>query len=352
MLVLHPYPFVKYLALVLSITGCSPTPQPEPAPPTQPQIADTQAAPSQTAVPVTGQPAAAPLDSLTTTGPTLHAPPVHANVASDARMPKGYTFDAPDARFKLDKSLKEISGLTLLDAQHLAAVQDEKGKLYVINAFDGEIQSDRRFAKDGDFEGVELAGDYLYALRSDGDIYEISDWTSKDADSKKYETHLSSKNDTEGLAYDAQNNRLLVVCKENPGAGLKNARTVYSFDLSTKEMAKDPVMVIDLKAVEALTEKNKLNRIVRNLAAPLTNLSGFKPAGLAIHPLTGQLFVISSVRKVILAYNMDGTLEDVWLLSEDDFRQPEGLAFLPNGDLFIANEGGNGNATLMRFNYK
>ena len=125
MLVLHPYPFVKYLALVLSITGCSPTPQPEPAPPTQPQIADTQAAPSQTAVPVTGQPAAAPLDSLTTTGPTVHVPPVHANVASDARMPKGYTFDAPDARFKLDKSLKEISGLTLLDAQHLAAVQDE-----------------------------------------------------------------------------------------------------------------------------------------------------------------------------------------------------------------------------------
>ncbi len=283
---------------------------------------------------------------------TTQNPVIHQASSTKPSAKKGYTFDAPDALFKLDKALKEISGLTLLDDQHLAAVQDEKGKLYVIDAQNGEISNDRRFAKDGDFEGIELAGDLLYALRSDGDLYEISDWDTKDPDTKKFETHLSSKNDTEGLTFDRQNNRLLVVCKEDAGAGLKNARAVYSFDLATKKMAKDPVLVIDLKAVEALTEQNKLNSIVRNLAAPLTNLSGFKPAGIAIHPITGQLFIISSVRKVILAYNMDGTLEDVWLLSEDDFRQPEGLAFLPNGDLFIANEGGNRNATLMRFNYK
>ncbi|MEM8485486.1 MAG: SdiA-regulated domain-containing protein [Bacteroidota bacterium] len=285
-------------------------------------------------------------DSLIPTPTADHTP------ANAHPFPNSYSFDAPDALMKLDKSLKEISGLTLLDEQRLAAVQDEKGKLYIINARNGEISTDRRFAKDGDFEGIELAGDLLYALRSDGDLYEISDWDTKDPDTEKFETHLGSKNDTEGLTYDAMNNRLLIVCKEQPGAGLKNARAVYSFDLSTKKMSKDPVLVIDLKAVEALTEKNKLNSIVRNLAAPLTNLSGFKPAGLAIHPITGQLFIISSVRKVILAYNMDGTLEDVWLLPEDDFRQPEGLAFLPNGDLFIANEGGNGAATLMRFNYK
>ncbi len=343
MLVFYPYTFLKIFVLTLGLAGCSPSPQQQATDTAEPRTNDALATAEHFD------------DESNETQPQRMAAVRSSENHPDAQpvpQPKGYTFDAPDAVIKLDKKLKEISGLTLLDDKHLAAVQDEKGKIYVLNVENGEISDDKRFAKDGDFEGIELAGTLLYALRSDGDLYEITEWGTKDANTEKFETHLSTKNDTEGLTFDAKNNRLLVVCKEEPGAGLKQARAVYAFDLTTKKMGKDPVLVVDLKAVEALTEKNKLNRIVRNLAAPLTNLSGFKPAAIAIHPITGQLFIISSVRKVLLAYNMDGTLEDVWLLGEDDFRQPEGLAFLPNGDLFIANEGGGGSATLMRFNYQ
>jgi hypothetical protein len=39
-------------------------------------------------------------------------------------------------------------------------------------------------------------------------------------------------------------------------------------------------------------------------------------------------------------------------LNPELFNQPEGIAFLNNGDMLISNEGGPGNATLLRFNYK
>ena len=264
---------------------------------------------------------------------------------------KNYDFNAPNSTIKLPKDLKEISGLDVLDDAHLVAIQDEKGKIFSIRMSDGEIQEDKRFGKDGDYEGIEVVDDLLYVLRSDGDVYRIRDWPSSDVDAKKYETFLGTKHDTEGLAYDEKNNRLLIACKESPGSGLKNSRAVYAFDLDSKELIENPVLVIDLKQLEDLTPDNPLNKLIRNLAAPVADLSGFKPAALAIHPITEQIFVISSVRKILLAYNEAGTLEDLWILPEDLFRQPEGLAFLPNGDLFIANEGGNGRATLMRFNY-
>lgn len=270
--------------------------------------------------------------------------------------PRSYDFETPEVVFELPKVLKEISGLSVLDENYLAAVQDEKGRIYKISIHTGDVESETRFAGNGDFEGVELAGDDLYALRSDGDIYRMKNFDIEDAGKKteatKYETFLRQKHDTEGLAYDRVNNRLLVVCKEDPGAGLKNSRAVYAFDLDLHEMQEEPVLVIDLGNIENLIQDHPLNNLVRKLTAPVRDLSGFKPAAIAIHPVTGQTFVVSSVRKMLLAFGPTGQLEDAWQLSEDRFRQPEGLAFMPNGDLFIANEGGNGRGTLMRFNYR
>ncbi|MFK7844407.1 MAG: SdiA-regulated domain-containing protein [Rhodothermales bacterium] len=271
---------------------------------------------------------------------------------SIAPAPKTYSLDAPDAVVKLQKELKEISGLSVLDDKHLAAIQDEKGKIFSIRISDGKIKDEKRFAKDGDFEGVEVVGRHLFVLRSDGDIYKVSNWPTDSTDTKKHETFLSTKHDTEGLGFDHVNNRLLIVCKEDPGTGQKKTRAVYAFDLETNDMDESPVLVINLQEIEEMAPDISINKAIRKLTAPLKNLGGFKPAALAVHPITQQIFVISSVRKIMLAYNQDGTLEDLWVLSEDDFRQPEGLAFMPNGDLFIANEGGNGRATLMRFNYK
>ncbi len=300
--------------------------------------------------PDSAQPASAPPDAISriASQTSLKSPDLVEN--------RSYDFDNPDVVFELPKALKEISGLSVLDENHLAAIQDEKGKIYKISIDQGKLEKETRFAKDGDFEGIELAGKDLYVLRSDGDIYRIRNFDAKnpgkEVDSKKYETFLSQKHDTEGLGYDSLNNRLLVVCKEDPGSGYKNSRTIYAFDLASHKLQKDPVLVIDLNQLEQMTPDNPLNSFIRKLAAPLKDLSGFKPSAIAVHPVTGQTFIVSSVRKLLLAYDDEGALNELWLLSEDLFRQPEGLAFLPNGDLFIASEGGNGRGKLMRFNYK
>jgi len=268
-----------------------------------------------------------------------------------ASIQDAYTFDEPDAQFKLSNDLKEISGITIFDDEHLAAIEDERGKIYRISLSTGEIVEDDRFEDDGDYEDLVRIDTTFFVLRSDGDIFEAPGWPVKKKDTKKYETILGSKNDTEGLAYDAKHNRLLIACKEYPGKDLDQKRAIYAFDLSTKEVDPTPAFLIDLRQVNQMKPDHALNNVVRRLVTPLSDISGFKPSAIAIHPITGHLFILSSVRKLLVALNENGDIDAVWELDEKTSVQPEGLTFLPNGDLFISNEGNGQKANLLRFNY-
>lgn len=272
---------------------------------------------------------------------------------SAAQTPR-YDFTAPDATFELPKELREISGITVLDDTFLAAVQDEDGKVYFINYHTGDIEKDEKFGKDADFEDIVRVDQALYVLESDGDVHEIKDWTEKDYDAKRHETRLSSRYDTEGLAYDAANARLLIACKEYPGKGLKGHKAIYAFDLDTEEVSKDPVFLISTRAIEEWGtrsdgKKSDTNKLQAFLSRTITG-SPFKPAALAQHPRTGNWYVVSSVQKTIAVLDSTGILTDLLPLPDTLFPQPEGMAFLPNGDLLLSNEGRSGRATLLRFN--
>jgi len=141
-----------------------------------------------------------------------------------------YDLNNPAKTFKLPKDLNEISGLVYHKDQTLLAVQDEKGLIFAINSENGEIGRTYDFGKDGDYEGITLVGDHAWILKSNGNLIRLKK-LEDDAPGKVFKTHLSTANDTEGLAYDAVNNRLLVVCKESPGKGIKKAKAIYAFDL-------------------------------------------------------------------------------------------------------------------------
>ncbi len=268
-------------------------------------------------------------------------------------MPPPYAFDRPDTVFRLPNRLREISGLTVLDENTLGAVQDEKGRLYLINMHTGDVEDDSRFDKDGDYEDLARVGESVFVLRSNGTLHEITNWRAKKLESTKHKTKLSEKHDTEGLVYDAANNRLLIACKEFAGKGRKNQKAIYAFDLAQQALIEEPVFTIDLAAfTKRAGSEGGPNDAVRRALGPAFDLSGFKPSALDLHPITGRLYVLSSVRKAIVVLNPNGELEDVWLLPDKLFRQPESLAFLPNGDLFIASEGNGKKATLMRFTYR
>jgi uncharacterized protein YjiK len=127
---------------------------------------------------------------------------------------------------------------------------------------------------------------------------------------------------------------------------------VYAFDLQENELLKDPVLTIDIDALSNSldVDDHPLNRRIRAALKGAVDLSGFKPSDMAIHPLTGQIYIVSSVRKVILVLDPDGSVDGIWPLNEQLLLQPEGLAFLPNGDLFISSEANEGNPSLLRFN--
>lgn len=251
-----------------------------------------------------------------------------------------YDLAQPDSAFSLPVGLNEISGLSNYDEQHILALQDEKGQVFVLDAETGKLVNKIKFAKSGDYEGVAVARKKVYTLRSDGDLYRIKHLDDEDQKTKKYETDLEAKNDTEGLCFDADNNRLLIACKGDPGKKkLKKHRAVYAFDLDKKKLSKDPVFTVSLKEIEKLTNNPKAE---------------FAPSGIAIHPVTKDIYMISTVGKLLIVLSPDNQILYVHPLDPQQFKQPEGITFRANGDLLISNEARykSTNATLFRFNYQ
>jgi len=67
----------------------------------------------------------------------------------------------------------EVSGLTDLDGNTVACLQDEDATLYVVDIRDGSIRERHPFGPPGDMEGLTRVVKDLYALRSDGLIYHL-----------------------------------------------------------------------------------------------------------------------------------------------------------------------------------
>lgn len=243
-----------------------------------------------------------------------------------------YRFDRPVARFELPPDLVEISGLTVLDDGSIGAVQDEEGALYVLDPESGEVTAVVPFGPPGDYEGVELVGDRLFVLRADGALFEMAGWSGGDASGREVALDLPRDCDAEGLGYDAGRGHLLVACKEEGGPGLGERKAVYAYGLEARALRDGPAFVIDPAEVPG---DRKL-----------------KPSAVAVHPVTGAAVVLSSVREAVVVVGDGGAVTDVWSWAEAGFEQPEGLAFLPNGDLLIASEGGEQPAVLARFAYE
>jgi uncharacterized protein YjiK len=248
--------------------------------------------------------------------------------AAPASLSLPYDFAAASATFELPEALREISGLALLPDGRLAAVQDETGVLYTLDAATGAIVEERTFAGAGDYEDVEHADGAVWVLMSNGTLIELPDG---DGPAREHDTPLKGKCDAEGLALDAARSRLLIACKEDPGEGLDEdaVRAVYAFDLGARALDTSPAYVFDRRTLDARDD--------------------FKPSALAIRPGTAELYVLSSVRNALAVVGADGRVASVVELPEATNAQPEGLAFAPDGTLFLSNEGPEGPATLQRF---
>lgn len=272
-----------------------------------------------------------------TAGTASHTRPISAAQSSSGRsaVDAQYDLDNPDDVFELPAELTEISGLTMLSDGRLAAVQDEEGIVFVIDAATGVVAERIPFGKRGDYEAIEVVGDRLYVLLANGNLIEIRGWQDGGVETERYKTKLKARNDTEGLVLDPEGSSLLIATKEDPGGDLdkKRHRAMYAFDLATKELLPDPVIVIDLESVESM----------------LPDLKSFKPSDLAFHPKSSKLYVLSSNDQALVILNEGGKVAGVRRLDPNRFEQPEGITFSLSGELFISSEGVKGPAKLFRF---
>jgi uncharacterized protein YjiK len=263
-----------------------------------------------------------------------------------------YNYSSPTRRYELPAILKEVSGLVVKDSLTVVCVQDELGVLYDYSLSKKNIVAETDFSEPGDFEGIAKVGSDFWVLRSDGVLFRVSPIKNNNV-IESFPTEIPADNN-EGLCYDAKNNRLLIACKGKVGKGkeLKDKRRIYAFDLTTKVLSEEPVYDFDIAEVVAYVKKEELNVPTREKKKEDVPVIRFRISAIGIHPITGELYVLSSADHMLLIYSASGQLLEVNLLDEEMYNKPEGISFFDNGDLLITNEGQDKQPTLFLLNYK
>ncbi|MBD2701329.1 SdiA-regulated domain-containing protein [Spirosoma sp. BT702] len=248
-------------------------------------------------------------------------------ITAPFRLP--YQLDVPTETYVLPKKLKEISGLTYYKDHKLLCVQDEEAVVYEFDTGKGKVTNEFGFGGYGDFEGIEYVNDEVYVLESNGNLFRFKP-ESKEIGRTK--TELPKKTEVEGLGYDPKTKRLLIAVKN--GGGPSSDKAVYSFDLLNRAVFKDMSLNDEQLKGAGIDPKD------------------YKPSGIAVHPITGDWYVLTSVGKRLVITSRRAKITYSAVLDSKLFRQPEGICFAPNGDLFIASEGDGKKGYILKFNYK
>lgn len=231
----------------------------------------------------------------------------------------------------LDKELLEISGMYYLPDTRIAAINDEDGKIFLINSSTGDFTV-TKFGRKRDYEDVVVIDSFYYVLESNGNIHRVP--VAMANTEEEFEFPREKKIEFESLYYDPNLKQLVLVSKEQRET--KKGIITYTFSPDSLQFSDDILYEIRRKEIHEHLKDNNAE---------------FKPSAAAIHPVLNKLFLLASVGKAMLQCSLDGKIENAWQLNPVQFPQPEGLTFAPNGDMFISNEGADGKATILKFPY-
>jgi hypothetical protein len=231
----------------------------------------------------------------------------------------------------LDKDLLEISGMYYLPDGRIASMNDEDGKIFLINNTTGDFTV-TKFGRKRDYEDIVATNDYYYVLESNGNIHRVPIATPDTEE--EFEFPRDKKIEFESLCYYKHLGKLVLISKEQRET--KKGLLAYTFDPVTLQFSDSVLFEIYRRDIHAILKDNNAQ---------------FKPSAAAIHPILNKLFIVASVGKAMIQCSLDGKVEKAWRLNPDQFPQPEGITFAPNGDMFISNEGVDGKGTILKFPY-
>lgn len=266
-----------------------------------------------------------------------------------------YNLSEPQKMYVLPAELNEISGITVINNESIACIQDEMETIFIYDLKNEEVYGERSFNITGDYEGLAQVGNTMYLLRSDGVLIEHIDYAGSSVKTKEYQLNLPSP-DNEGLCYDKKNNRLLIAAKSKTVKDVedKSIRLVYGFDLKTKTLNTKPVFKLDVNKIEAKAKNLKIpipTRTIKKTGKEVSSFN-FRPSEIAIHPHENTIYILSASDKLLLITDEKGTILNLLSLDATLFNKAEGITFLPAGDMLISNEAQAGKPTLLNFKYQ
>ncbi|WP_298740587.1 hypothetical protein [uncultured Chitinophaga sp.] len=266
---------------------------------------------------------------------------ISCNAFSDQQKkntsPRGYKLTEPE-RFRVRESMQEISGIQLFpDEHHIYAINDEQGKIFLIDLSANKPYPDSKFGRSGDYEDLIHTAKGWIVLKSNGTLYQVHDIFTDSVTSTEYPFHKKGKQEFESIYPDTASNSLMIICKQCAEDKGQRATSVYRFDLGTMQYDTVPAYRIDVKQIAKINGNDMKN---------------FRPSAAAIHPIDKRLYIVDAINNLLVITDMKGQVLEVHHLRGKLFEQPEGISFAPNGDMYISNEAGDGVADILKFSYK
>ncbi len=233
--------------------------------------------------------------------------------------------------FQLDASLREISGLAPAGSHSVFAHNDEFAIIHEIDIDTGAIIRSFAFGQptvNGDFEGIARVGDEIWLVTGDGRLLEGKIRKhAKRTRFNMYDTGVGKYCETEGLAPAPGPDSFFILCKKLLNDDANDLR-IYQWSLADR--FSDPKLVVNAPLASL---------------APAAVAAEFHPADLSRIASSGNFWILDAAGN-LLEITAAGKLARYISLDRSLHPQSEGLAFLPDGQIAIADEGKKREAVL------
>jgi len=246
-------------------------------------------------------------------GPLKKVDVVIPESISDYRLSKSRR-----SQWALPKVLREVSGIAVVDNEKLFIHHDEAAVVFEFNV-DTQVVMQRFQLADPvlkiDLEGIALLDNDVYLTTSTGEIYKVTDGLNRTGvidDYEIFDTGLSGVCEIEGLDEDYTVGSLVLVCKQMLDQEAEYI-SVYRYSPDTHETTR----LFDIPFA-AFGKRLHATAIARQFDSYIVLFGKEK--------LLGQL-------------SREGLVLGVKELKKNHHAQSEGLGFLEDGRLVLADEG-------------
>jgi len=240
----------------------------------------------------------------------------------------------------LNTELSEISGLEWVGEDQLWAVEDESGEIFRIDPMTGEVIQKMKFWEKADFEDLVVIDGTAWVLQSNGDLFRVQDPVVTTGKATQFEFPNIGKRDMETILASENGKAIWIFCKNCEIDKGSEGASVFRFDLESLQFNSQPFHKLEQKDLKSLLQNQK------------SKPPKIQPSAAAYHPIDKKIYMISSAGNWLSILDADlNPLEMHWLDTKL-FKQPEGITFDPDGNLYISNEASGGKPNLLFFPYK